>query len=395
MKNINSHTFYSCSIVLLCYANITLAVETKGQLGFDVRQFTEKNETQLSGYGDAELYWESEAGNDSIIFKAFSRIDSVDDNRTHNDIREFNWLHYADAWELRIGIEKVFWGVTESAHLVDIINQTDSVESADGEEKLGQPMIKWSGINDWGVVDIFVLPYFRERTFNSEETYLGPQIFIDTNNATYESSREEKHTDFAVRYSQSLSIWDIGVSYFSGTSREAILTPSINTQGEAIFTPHYQLITQSALDVQATIDAWLWKVEAIHQTNDTQDYSAMSGGFEYTLTGIADSNADLGLLTEFHYDSRDDLATTPLQKDIFLGARLTLNDVQDTSLLFGVVQDMDYSDSRFAFIEASRRFGDSWVASLDARIYQSNTPIDPIYLFDNSDHITLDVTWFF
>ena len=69
MKNINSHTFYSCSIVLLCYANITLAAETKGQLGFDVRQFTEKNETQLSGYGDAELYWESEAGNDSIIFK--------------------------------------------------------------------------------------------------------------------------------------------------------------------------------------------------------------------------------------------------------------------------------------------------------------------------------------
>lgn len=395
MKNIHSNVFYSCAIALLGYADVTLAVDTKGKLGFDARQFTEQKETQLSAYGDVELYWESKSGNDSIIFKAFSRIDSTDDNRTHNDIREFNWLHYSDAWELRVGIEKVFWGVTESAHLVDIINQTDSVESADGEEKLGQPMVKWSGINDWGVIDVFVLPYFRERTFNGEDTYLGPQIFIDTNNATYESSREEKHTDFAVRYSQSLDIWDVGLSYFSGTSREAILNPSINTQGDVVFTPHYQLITQSGLDVQATIDAWLWKVEAIHQTNNTLDYSAISGGFEYTLTGVANSSADLGLLTEFHYDDRDSLATTPLQNDIFLGARLTLNDVQDTNLLFGVVQDVDYSDSRLAFIEASRRFGSAWVISLDARIYQSKTLADPIYSFDNSDHMTLDVTWFF
>ena len=95
----------------------------------------------------------------------FVREDSMDDERSHADIRELSWLYYSDDWELRLGISKVFWGVAESQHLVDIINQTDAVENVDGEDKLGQPMINLTLIRDWGNVDLFVLPYLRERTF--------------------------------------------------------------------------------------------------------------------------------------------------------------------------------------------------------------------------------------
>lgn len=34
------------------------------------------------------------------------------------------WLVVEQDWELRLGVRKVFWGVTEGSHLVDIINQT-------------------------------------------------------------------------------------------------------------------------------------------------------------------------------------------------------------------------------------------------------------------------------
>jgi len=33
----------------------------------------------------------------------------------------------ADDWELTTGVSKVYWGVMEAVHLVDIINQTDFV----------------------------------------------------------------------------------------------------------------------------------------------------------------------------------------------------------------------------------------------------------------------------
>ncbi|MEN8175949.1 MAG: hypothetical protein ABFS23_09315, partial [Pseudomonadota bacterium] len=100
-----------------------------------------------------------------FTFVPFARWDSMDEERTHADIRELYLLAVEEDWEFRVGIGKVFWGVTETQHLVDIINQTDLVENIDGEEKLGQPMVRVTRVVDNGALDFFVLPYFRERTF--------------------------------------------------------------------------------------------------------------------------------------------------------------------------------------------------------------------------------------
>ena len=50
----------------------------------------------------------------------------------------------SENYETKIGVRKDFWGVTETVHRVDILNQTDSVDGFDGEDKLGQPMINLS-----------------------------------------------------------------------------------------------------------------------------------------------------------------------------------------------------------------------------------------------------------
>ena len=76
-----------------------------------------------------------------------------------------DWSYKGTEIELLVGINKVFWGVTESVHLVDIVNQTDLVEDLDQEDKLGQPMVNLALQHDWGLLNIYLLPYFRERTF--------------------------------------------------------------------------------------------------------------------------------------------------------------------------------------------------------------------------------------
>ena len=65
-----------------------------------------------------EYHHQSEEGKDSLELIVFARWDQHDDQRSHVDIREFAWTHADPAYELRFGISKVFWGVTESAHLV-------------------------------------------------------------------------------------------------------------------------------------------------------------------------------------------------------------------------------------------------------------------------------------
>ena len=58
---------------------------------------------------------------------------------------------------MRVGVGKVFWGVTESRHLVDVVNQSDFVEDLDGEDKLCQPMLALTLKLVWGTFDLFVL----------------------------------------------------------------------------------------------------------------------------------------------------------------------------------------------------------------------------------------------
>lgn len=370
------------------------AVELSGYVGGEIRAFTEKIDTQASLSFVPELYWQTNSGNDSFTFKAFARADSLDSKRSHGDIRELMWLHAASNWELHVGIGKVYWGVTESAHLVDIINQTDLVESPDGEEKLGQPMVQWSGIYNWGVVDAFLLPFFRERTFPGVNGRLGGSVLVQESNAVYESDTEEMHTDWALRYSHSQGVWDYGLSYFKGTNRDPYFQYQIN-DNSAYLVPYYNQISQVGIDVQATIESWLWKVEAIAREDAIKDYAAVTAGFEYTLVGIADSVMDLGLLAEFHVDSRHNQAPTGLQKDLFIGARLGFNDVQDTSLLIGFSQDLDDSQSYLMFVEAARRLGENFRVSLDGRLFHSENELDPLYQVQADDHITLSVEYYY
>ncbi|MEM7379985.1 MAG: hypothetical protein AAF361_02165, partial [Bacteroidota bacterium] len=77
---------------------------------------------------------------------------------------------------------------------------------------------------------------------------------------------------------------------------------------------------------------------------------------------------DIGLLGEYLYDERDELALTALQNDIFFGSRIAFNDTQDTSILLGGIADLDGSSKIFS-LEASRRFGSTWTAEIEARIF--------------------------
>ncbi len=113
-------------------------VAVEGRLFFHEPLYPEQNRNNASIALAPEFYYGFDSGS-SLIFVPFLRVDSQDSERTHFDIRELNFLFLGDPWELRLGIGKVFWGVTEFVHLVDIINQTDLVEDIRAEDKLGSP----------------------------------------------------------------------------------------------------------------------------------------------------------------------------------------------------------------------------------------------------------------
>ena len=167
-----------------------------------------------------------------------------------------------------------------------------------------------------------------------------------------------------------------------------------NSNGTTYLAPYYEQMDQIGFDLQATIDSWLWKLETINRDTQSENYWAAQGGVEYTFYGIRDSSADVGVLLEYGWDERGENADAAIQNDLFIGARLTLNDVDSTEMLAGMSHDLDY-DSESFIIEASRRYGNNWKLSLDGRFFSSDNPSDLSYNIKQDDHLQITVERYF
>ncbi|MDX8387298.1 MAG: hypothetical protein R8M46_02040 [Ghiorsea sp.] len=377
--------------------------DSSGEATFETRYFPhdvaypsqENTSTSASLTVQPEVVYESDDGNHRFTVSPFARWDSKDDQRTHVDMRELNWLYFDSTWDLNVGVSKVYWGVTESAHLVDIINQTDNVEGITGEEKLGQPMVNLNLEQNWGSLNLFVLPGFRQRSFAADDARLHGPLPIDDDNSTYESANEERHVDWAARWAQTFGSVDMALSHFQGTSREARLLAS-SSAGNTVLVPQYDLIAQTGLELQLTTNNTLWKAEAISRSGQGDRFYAVVGGFEHTLYGVSNSVVDVGLLLEYLYDNRDVHLAPPsiAEHDVFGGFRVALNDTQDTAILFGTLYDYQ-TDAAFINFEAERRLTDYLKLEINSRFMVNIPDNDSLAFIQDDDFFELKLSYFF
>jgi hypothetical protein len=349
--------------------------ETNAELGLESRFFFED---ALFGQdrhqSSLKLEVETRESTDTDVYSGivFFRLDREDNERRYYDIREALWTRVNDDWEFRAGVGKVFWGVTESRHLVDIINQSDLVENIDGEDKLGQPMTRLSFERDWGALELFWLPYFRERSFPGEEGRLRPPILVETGSAEFDSAAREWRGSGAVRYAHAWGELEYAVSHFSGVSRD----PELEFSGTAL-TPVYQIIEQTGVELQYIYEDWIYKLEGISSSGYTGGrFSAAVVGFERTQVGIFDSQADLGWLLEYLFDDRKADAPHSFERDIFAGWRYAFNDEDSSEILAGLIYDPQSAEKMYS-IEMSRRITGDFKIFLEARLFAGAEAPEP------------------
>lgn len=355
-------------------------------------------QSNISIFFQSESLWQWNQSRDSLSFKPYFRVDQRDPEKSHADIRELIWMRSNSDWSLSIGLGKVFWGVTEFNHLVDVINQIDLVEGIDGEAKLGQPMINLSLINHWGALDFFVLPGFRERTFAGKDGRLRALVEIDKNRVFYESPEMDKHIDFAVRWSDSFKHFDLGIYLFDGTNREPSLDiqPVLNKTQFTSFVAiaSYQQMTQLGIDFQGVLDNWLFKWEALSRITSKDHFLASQAGIEYTFYNVKGRSIDVGVLFEYGWDERGLASTSVVQNDFFVGSRISFNDFKSSELLLGMAYDQDYY-SYSAFLEFTQSASDNTQVSLQANFFQAKNPADILNNIAGDDYIQLTFERFF
>lgn len=356
---------YFCTLLLGVAASVN--AETNAELGVESRYFFDQalfGQDRHQSSLKLELEHREAAESDVYSLVLFARLDREDNERRYYDVREALWTHVGDRWEFKAGVGKVFWGVTESRHLVDIINQSDLAENLDGEDKLGQPLTRLSFEQDWGTLDLYWLPYFRERTYPGEEGRLRPPVLVETGNAVYDSTAEEWRSSGAIRYSHSWGPLEYALSHFSGISRD----PVFQFSGTGL-TPVYEIIEQTGVELQYIYEDWMFKLEGISTAGyQGGRYSAAVFGFERTQVGIFDSQADLGWLLEYLFDDRKGRASHSFERDIFVGWRYAFNDEDSSEILGGVIYDPETKEKMYS-IEMSKRIASDVKVFLEARIF--------------------------
>lgn len=372
-------------------------VELEGTFFFRDPQFTGQDRDSLSLAGSATLLAEWMDGDLSFRLTPFARYDIADDRRTHWDLREAKIDYVTGPWSFTIGADTVFWGKTEVVHLVDIINQTDLVEDLDDEDSLGQPMLRAGYLSEIGEFAAFYLPYFRERTFAGTSGRLRSSPPVNTALPLYDTDQEEWTPSFASRFSGVFGDVDLGLSAFHGLGRDPafFFDPALGA-----LRPFYERITQTGIDAQYTTEATLWKFEAIYRDGQKnarfreEDFVSATGGVEYTLFGIAETSADLGLITEYAWDSRGDGALTNFQNDLILGTRLALNDEADTAIL--LTGSLDTTDGSTSLrLEGDRRIGDVWTVGVEGQAFLGLDRNTAAGAFADDSFLRVKLTYFF
>lgn len=397
---------------------------------------------------EPELSWKSASEDHSFRFKTFARYSDPDGHRDHADIRELYYNYAGSGWQFEAGINKVYWGVVESLHLVDIINQTDVVESVNGEAKLGQPMVSFGLEQEWGNLDLYVLPYFRERRFpqGPERFSLnlnGQAVNYDKNDPLFDSHEEEQHVDSAIRWANSFDALDVGISYFNGTNREPIpvlvnfvlINPGPPPVISSSMGGYYEQMEQAGLELQYLYEDWAFKAEGVSKNLDSGDYNSAVVGFEYTLSDLEPWGADLGILVEYLWNDRRTIDIFPLsmealspanqailayletnfpteyaavrsaanipgdylspfEDDIFIGTRFGLNDIGSTEFVAGVIVDADDQTTSGSF-EGSTRIGDSVRISLNIYFFEHVDKDSAFYTLRKDNQIETRVAWYF
>ncbi|WP_237716146.1 hypothetical protein [Moritella dasanensis] len=285
----------------------------------------------------------SERNNMVYTVHPFIRIDERDDERTHIDLREFKAALVTKKWQASIGFDQVYWGVMENHHLVDIVNQTDYNESPNGEDKLGQPMLRLGiNLND-ALLEAMLLIGYREAAMPTPGARFS---FENDNSYEYEGWGEEYHPDIALRYSKSIKNIDLGVSYFGGHTR----TPELRSQtvGDPVW--YVNLVDQVSVEVNADLGRIELKAEVLYKVVEDQSTRAMVLGTEFKL--IQNKNVGVNLLAEYSWDQHGvDAFDNSFQNDLFAGARITLFGLNDSEILLGHNYDFDFS-SQHGFVQA-------------------------------------------
>jgi len=282
-------------------------IEFQGDIGVEYKRVSYDsvvipNKISKSINGQVELTKQFE---EYLAFLKIEMLEDKDDStRNYTKVNEAYLKYEAQDYEIKAGKDIKFWGTLELHNITDIYNLKNlKYDLFDKDKKLGS-------------VGVTFIKYLE-----NEDELLISRNSIDnykTNFIKYSGSR-----DF---------IGAVDFNFLSTNSNDKNKFLTYNTMVK---------------------DDTLYKVEYSYSNNKSIDnFYELGLGVEHTLYGLINQK-DLGILIEYYKSDNKNLT---YQNDLFIGARVTFNDVSSSDIITGVVVDNDTKEKTYSFEYNTRLF---------------------------------------
>jgi len=353
-------------------------------------------EGDLSGY--AKLY----AQEDSSDFLK----ETKKNERTFFRVDELYARYDLEDDALQMGKSIKYWGALELVNIVDVFNPRDLRTDIFNSQKLGVWNISYSHFSEDGELSLVVKLNEADQKMAADSYvyYFLPQFLhydehLQTSNgrnypSTYLSYSSSVESEYAFDYALILEHGYDSQRYFS----RSVLNPLLLHQNSYLVN---KVMAYSTL----VVDTTLLKLELLYadviEDKSVGDYSHIAFGFEYTIENIYDK-AGLGIIAEYYrYDSYesdkyDDIALyETMQNDIFIGARYSFNNSDDTSVVGGIVHDVEY-DEQVYYMEYESRMNEDIKIALDYYYIEPSKSVDTAYAsLGRHQRIGLNIAYYF
>ena len=153
------------------------------------------------------------------------------------------------------------------------------------------------------------------------------------------------------------------------------------------------------------IGSTLIKLEALYTVVDDKepisDYSHLAFGIEHSLEDL-ENGATLGLIAEYYnyttYEGAkyNDLQLfEAMQDDVFLGARYTLNNEDDSAIVGGIIHDFEYDEQTY-YAEFESRIFEDFKLQIDYYYIEPSKVANTAYaLLGRHQRIGINIAYYF
>ena len=398
--------FKLCFLVyffLLALYSAELDWEINSEIGLEIKEFHKKEaysdqKNTYSGFIKSEIFIDFK--NDiEFLMEPYFRYDHHDKNRSLFNFKENNFTYYYNDIQVKAGISEVFWGITESKNLVNIINVKD-VADGDQKAKLGQSLLAFSNYSEkYGSLDFYYLPFFKNSSQIGQTGRLRLSRPIENYDIVYEGGAGSKVPSWAIKWENSFGMLDFSLQGFRGNSRESSTIAKLENLQLKYF-QGYERISQLGTYLQLISGPIIYKLEAIKRNgqknakNIRENFYSYTLGMEYLINNLFENKWDLTSLIEYHNDDRNNDSTDIFQNDLFLATRLNFNDTDGTEFLTSITLDTD-GGGNTSTLELSSRITDNIRVTGSYNAYWSVNEKDILYSFRRDNYFLINITNYF